>query len=86
MIKHVLIPTDGSRRSAKAIKAGVALAKEMGARVTAFHGVRAGAPDPCAHRHPLAPRDRAAARCAGRLDRVFAADPRARAASSLSAA
>ena len=41
MFKHVLIATDGSRRSAKAIKAGVALAKEMGARVTGFHGVGA---------------------------------------------
>jgi nucleotide-binding universal stress UspA family protein len=41
MFKHILIPTDGSPASAKAIKAGVALAKEMGARVTGFHGVGA---------------------------------------------
>jgi nucleotide-binding universal stress UspA family protein len=39
MFKHILIPTDGSRTSAKAIKAGVALAKEMGAKVTGYHGV-----------------------------------------------
>jgi nucleotide-binding universal stress UspA family protein len=37
MFKHVLIPTDGSELAAKAIDAGVALAKEMGARVTGFY-------------------------------------------------
>ena len=36
MYKHILIPTDGSEVAAKAIHAGVALAKEMGARVTGF--------------------------------------------------
>lgn len=36
MFKHILIPTDGSRLAAKAIKAGVAMAKEMGARVTGY--------------------------------------------------
>jgi nucleotide-binding universal stress UspA family protein len=39
MFKHILIPTDGSPVAAKAIKAGVALAKEMGARVTGFYAV-----------------------------------------------
>lgn len=37
MFKHILIPTDGSRTAAKAIKAGVQLAKEMGARVTGLY-------------------------------------------------
>jgi len=37
MFKHILIPTDGSETAAKAIKAGIALAKEMGARVTGYH-------------------------------------------------
>lgn len=37
MYKHILIPTDGSEIAAKAIHAGVALAKEMGAKVTGFH-------------------------------------------------
>lgn len=37
MFKHILIPTDGSEVSAKAIRAGVALAKEMGAKVTGFY-------------------------------------------------
>lgn len=37
MFKHILIPTDGSETAAKAIEAGIALAKEMGARVTGFH-------------------------------------------------
>lgn len=36
MFKHVLIPTDGSDLADKAIHAGVALAKEMGAKVTGF--------------------------------------------------
>jgi nucleotide-binding universal stress UspA family protein len=43
MFKHILIPTDGSELAAKAIDAGVALAKEMGARVT---GVYAEEPRP----------------------------------------
>ena len=37
MFKHILIPTDGSSVAAKAVKAGIALAKEHGARVTGFH-------------------------------------------------
>jgi nucleotide-binding universal stress UspA family protein len=37
MFKHVLIPTDGSPLARKAIKAGVKLAKELGARVTFYH-------------------------------------------------
>lgn len=37
MFKHILIPTDGSAVAAKAIKAGVELAKEMGAKVTGFY-------------------------------------------------
>jgi nucleotide-binding universal stress UspA family protein len=36
MFKHILIPTDGSRLAAKAIKAGVTMAKEMGAKVTGY--------------------------------------------------
>ena len=36
MFKHILIPTDGSDTASKAIKAGVALAKEMGAKVTGY--------------------------------------------------
>jgi len=39
MFKNILIPTDGSPVAAKAIKAGVALAKEMGARVTGFYAI-----------------------------------------------
>ncbi len=34
MFKHVLIPTDGSKHSARAIAAGVKLAKTLNARVT----------------------------------------------------
>jgi nucleotide-binding universal stress UspA family protein len=37
MFKHILIPTDGSRTAAKAITAGIQLAREMGARVTGFY-------------------------------------------------
>ena len=36
MYKHILIPTDGSDLSRKAIAAGVKLAKSIGAKVTGF--------------------------------------------------
>ena len=36
MFRHILIPTDGSPVSAKAVRAGVAFAKEIGARVTGY--------------------------------------------------
>jgi nucleotide-binding universal stress UspA family protein len=36
MYKHILIPTDGSDLSQQAIEHGVALAKAVGARVTAL--------------------------------------------------
>jgi nucleotide-binding universal stress UspA family protein len=34
MFKHILIPTDGSELSSKAVQSGVALAKAVGAKVT----------------------------------------------------
>jgi|SRR5688572_25812812 len=37
MFKHILIPIDGSDVSRKAIRAGIELAGEIGAKVTAFH-------------------------------------------------
>lgn len=39
MFKRILIPTDGSPVSARAVKAGIAFAKETGARVTGYHAV-----------------------------------------------
>ncbi|OGA17511.1 MAG: hypothetical protein A3I63_05555 [Betaproteobacteria bacterium RIFCSPLOWO2_02_FULL_66_14] len=36
MYKHILIPTDGSPISARAVRAGMRLAKALGARVTGF--------------------------------------------------
>jgi nucleotide-binding universal stress UspA family protein len=39
MFKHILIPTDGSSVSTKAVKAGIALAKESGAKVTGYYAV-----------------------------------------------
>lgn len=39
MFKHILIPTDGSAVAQKAIQAGVALAKEMGASVTGYYAI-----------------------------------------------
>jgi len=39
MFKHILIPTDGSAVAAKAIKAGVSLAAEMGASVTGYYAI-----------------------------------------------
>lgn len=37
MFKHILLPTDGSDLSQRAIEHGIALAKALGARVTGFH-------------------------------------------------
>lgn len=39
MFKHILLPTDGSEISAKAVKSGVKLAKALGAKVTGFFAV-----------------------------------------------
>jgi nucleotide-binding universal stress UspA family protein len=39
MFKHVLISTDGSPASNKAAKAGIALARALGAKVTAYYAV-----------------------------------------------
>ena len=37
MFSHILIPTDGTKRSDKAIENGIALAKQLGAKVTALN-------------------------------------------------
>ena len=37
MFKHILLPTDGSRGSEKAIRKALELAKSTGAKVTGFH-------------------------------------------------
>jgi len=37
MFKHILLPTDGSSLSKKAVKRGVEFARKIGARVTALH-------------------------------------------------
>jgi nucleotide-binding universal stress UspA family protein len=37
MYKHILVPTDGSKLSAKAVKQAIAFAKTIGARITAVH-------------------------------------------------
>lgn len=39
MYRHILIPTDGSRLSESAADAGIALARALGARLTALHVV-----------------------------------------------
>lgn len=39
MFKHILLPTDGSPVSDKAVKRGIEFAKQAGARVTALHVV-----------------------------------------------
>lgn len=41
MFKNILIPTDGSVLSLKAIKAGVKLAQSLGAKVTGYYGITA---------------------------------------------
>ena len=37
MYKHILVPTDGSSLSGKAVKQAIAFAKSLGAKVTALH-------------------------------------------------
>ena len=44
MFKNVLIPTDGSALARKAIRAGVVLAKQLGAKVTAYYALEAFQP------------------------------------------
>lgn len=39
MYKHILVPTDGSALSDKAVEAAIKLAQLLGARVTAFHAM-----------------------------------------------
>lgn len=41
MLKHILVPTDGSALSRKAAREAIALAKAIGGRVTAFHAAPA---------------------------------------------
>src|SRR5262245_25205455 len=37
MYQHILLPTDGSELSTRAVRAGLRFAKSLGARVTALH-------------------------------------------------
>jgi nucleotide-binding universal stress UspA family protein len=39
MFKHILIPTDGSAVADKAVKAGIQLAKKLGAKVTGYYAI-----------------------------------------------
>lgn len=39
MYKHILVATDGSSLSDKAVNAGIALARELGAKLTVFHAM-----------------------------------------------
>ena len=39
MYKHILVPTDGSALSDKAVEAAIKLAQLLGARITAFHAM-----------------------------------------------
>ena len=44
MFKNILIPTDGSPIANKAVKAGIELAKQLGAKVTGYYAVEAMQP------------------------------------------
>ena len=44
MYKHILLPTDGSATAREAIRAGVKLAKSVGARVTGFYAAPPATP------------------------------------------
>jgi len=37
MFKHILIPTDGSKTADKAVRNGIKLAKQLGAKVTGYY-------------------------------------------------
>jgi nucleotide-binding universal stress UspA family protein len=39
MFRHILIPTDGSAVSNRAVKAGIGLARQLGARVTGYYAI-----------------------------------------------
>ncbi|HEX7054373.1 MAG TPA: universal stress protein [Burkholderiales bacterium] len=43
-LKHILIPTDGSRASARAARAGIQFAKRVGAKITLYYAI-----DPIPH-------------------------------------
>jgi nucleotide-binding universal stress UspA family protein len=45
MFKHILVPTDGSPRSLRAVKAAVRFARADGARITAFYATPEYRPD-----------------------------------------
>jgi nucleotide-binding universal stress UspA family protein len=45
MYQHILLPSDGSEFSARAVDGGIRLAKALGARVTALHVTRPLYPD-----------------------------------------
>lgn len=53
MFKNILIPTDGSELSQKAVAAGVALAKAVGARVTGFFAAPPATPIVYRHHMPV---------------------------------
>jgi len=67
--KHILVPTDGSARSRRAIHTAVSLARQSGARLTALYVVPEGVPtlfsgDKLYASPALAPKYRAAIRAA----------------------
>jgi nucleotide-binding universal stress UspA family protein len=39
MFKHILVPTDGSKLSDRAVQRSIDLAKALGARITAMHAI-----------------------------------------------
>jgi len=45
MFRNILIPTDGSRLSLRGVRAGVRLAKSLGAKVTGLYVVAAASAD-----------------------------------------
>lgn len=46
MFKHILLPTDGSEQSLRAARLGIALARQTGASVHAYHVLAPLAPLP----------------------------------------
>lgn len=44
MYKRILVPTDGSEVSKKALQPAIELAKQLGASIVAYHGIEANLP------------------------------------------
>ena len=83
MFKNILVPTDGSALSRKAIRQAVQLAKEQGARITGLHVVPPYSPDireDFSSRNFVSPQEHAKRSAAGAREHLKVIERAARAA------